>query len=45
MDVKYEGVQVIDTPNVNESVPIRNKTEYSRAYLDQAASTLFYPES
>ena len=45
LNVKYGGVQVIDTPNVNESVAIRNKAEYSRAYLDQATSTLFYPDS
>ena len=45
LDVKYGGVQVIDTPNVNESVAIRNKAEYSRTYLDQATSTLFYPDS
>ena len=45
LDVKYGGVQVIDTPNVNESVAIRNKAEYSRAYLAQSTSTLFYPNS
>ena len=45
LNVKYEGVQVIDTPNVNESVAIRNKAEYSSAYLAQASSTLFYPDS
>ena len=45
MNVKYGGVQAIDTPNVNESVAIRNKAEYSRPYLDQATSTLFYPDS
>ena len=43
-NVKYGGVQVIDAPNVNESVAIRNKAEYSRAYLAQASSTLFYPD-
>ena len=31
LNLKYGGVQVIDTPNVNESVAIRNKAEYSRA--------------
>ena len=45
INVKYGGVQVIDTPNVNESVAIRNKAEYSSAYLAQATSTLFYPDS
>ena len=45
MNVKCGRVQVIDTPNVNESVAIRNKAEYSRAYFDQATSTLFYPDS
>ena len=45
LNVKYGGVQVIDTPNVNESVAIRNKAEYSSAYLAQASSTLFYPDS
>ena len=45
LNVKYGGVQVIDTPNVNESVAIRNKAEYSSAYLAQATSTLFYPDS
>ena len=45
LNVKYGGVQVIDTPNVNENVAIRNKAEYSRAYLDQATSTLLYPDS
>ena len=45
LDVKYGGVQVIDTPNVNESVAIRNKAEYSRAYLAQSTSTLLYPNS
>ena len=45
LNVKYGGVQVIDTPSVNESVAIRNKAEYSRAYLDQATSTLSYPDS
>ena len=45
LNVKYGGVQVIDTPNVNESVAIRNKAEYSSAYLGQASSTLFYPDS
>ena len=45
LNVKYGGVQVIDTPNVNESVAIRNKAEYSSAYLAQAPSTLFYPDS
>ena len=44
MNVKYAGVQVIDTPNVNESVAIRNKAKYSRAYLDVATSTLFYSD-
>ena len=45
LNVKDGGVQVIDTPNVNESVAIRNKAEYSSAYLAQASSTLFYPDS
>ena len=45
LNVKYGGVQVIDTPNVNESVAIRKKAEYSSAYLAQATSTLFYPDS
>ena len=45
LNVKYGGVQVIDTPNVNESVAIRNKAKYSSAYLDQATSTLFYSDS
>ena len=45
LNVKYGGVQVIDTPNVNECVAIRNKAEYSSAYLAQASSTLFYPDS
>ena len=45
LNVKYGGVQVIDTPNVNESVAIRNKAEYSSAYLPQASITLFYPDS
>ena len=45
LNVKYGGVQVIDTPNVNESVAIRNKAEYSSAYLAQATSTLFRPDS
>ena len=45
MNVKYGGDQVIDTPNVNESVAIRNKAEYSSAYLAQASSTFFYPNS
>ena len=45
LNVKYEGVQAIDTPNVNEIVAIRNKAEYSRAYLDVATSTLLYPDS
>ena len=45
LNVKYGGVQVIDTPNVNESVAIRNKAEYSSADLAPASSTLFYPDS
>ena len=45
LNVKYGGVQVIDTPNLNESVAIRNKAEYSSAHLAQASSTLFYPDS
>ena len=45
LHVMYGGVQVIDTPNLNKSVAIRNKAEYSRAYLDQATSTLLYPDS
>ena len=45
LNVKYGGVQVIDTPNVNESVAIRNKAEYSSTYLAQASSTLFDPDS
>ena len=45
LNVKYGGVQVIDTPNVHESVVIRNKAEYSSAYLAQASSKLFYPDS
>ena len=45
LNVKYGGVQVIDTPNVNESVAIRNKAEYSSTYLAQASSALFYPDS
>ena len=45
LNVKYGGVQVIDTRNVNESVAIRNKAEYSKAYLDPATSTLFYTDS
>ena len=45
MNVKYGGVQVIDTPNVNESVAIRNKAEYSSAYPAQATITLLYPDS
>ena len=42
LNVKYGGVQVIDTPNINESVAIRNIAEYSSAYLAQASSTLFH---
>ena len=45
LNVKYGGVQVIDTTNVNEIVAIRNKAEYSSAYLAQATSSLFYPDS
>ena len=45
LNVKYGGVQVIDTPSVNERVAIRNKAEYSSAYLAQATNTLFYPDS
>ena len=44
-NVKYGGVQVVDTSNVSESAAIRNKAEYSRAYLDKGTSTLFYPDS
>ena len=40
-----EVFRFLDTPNVNESVAIRNKAEYSSAYLAQATNTLFYPDS